>query len=309
MRKVYTIGETVLDILIKGNQPFMAKAGGASLNSAVTLGRLGLPSYFIGEYGLDEVGNIIDHFLKDNNVSTEYVYRYFDGKSALALAFLNDNNDASYDFYKIFPKKRLQIKFPEVEQDDIVLFGSIYAITTEVREKLIGFVEHANKQKAIVLYDPNFRKQNLHELPKLKHLILDNIAHCNILRGSNEDFSFIFGTKDADETYELLKDKAPNILYTSSSKGVYLKTPTISERYDVKKIEAKSTIGAGDNFNAGVVYSLIKHKITYKELNHLNGEIWGQIITNAIDFATHVCLNYDNYISTEFAEQYRLEKK
>lgn len=307
MRKVYTIGETVLDILLKDNQPFAAKAGGACLNSAVTLGRLGLPTYFIGEYGLDEVGNFIDRFLKDNKVSTEYVYRYFDGKSALALAFLNENNDASYDFYKIYPKKRLHIRFPEVEQNDVVLFGSFYAITPEVREILIKFIKHANKQKAIVMYDPNFRKQHLHELPKLKPLMLDNIAHCNILRGSNEDFSFMFGTRNADDTYEMLKDKVPNMLYTASTKGVYLRTPTISERFDVKKIDAKSTIGAGDNFNAGVVYSLIKHAIGYKDLNSLDANKWEQIITTAVDFATHVCLNYDNYISDEFAKDYKLD--
>lgn len=307
MRKVYTIGETVLDILLKENQPFAAKAGGACLNTAVTLGRLGLPIYFIGEYGLDEVGNFIDRFLKDNNVSTEYVYRYFDGKSALALAFLNENNDASYDFYKIYPKKRLHIRFPEVSQDDIVLFGSFYAITPEVREILIKFIDHANKQKAIVMYDPNFRKQHLHELPKVKPLMLDNISHSNILRGSNEDFSFMFGTRNADDTYEMLKDRVPNLLYTASTKGVYLKTPNLSERFDVKKIEPKSTIGAGDNFNAGVVYSLIKHQIGYKELNHLNADKWGQIITTAVEFATHVCLNYDNYISDDFAKDYKLD--
>ena len=95
MRKIYTIGETVLDILFKNKLPFTAKAGGACLNTAVTLGRLNLPVYFIGEYGMDEVGNIIDQFLKDNHVSTQYVYRYYDGKSTLALAFLNENNDAS----------------------------------------------------------------------------------------------------------------------------------------------------------------------------------------------------------------------
>jgi len=304
MRKVYTIGETVLDILIKGNQPFTAKAGGACLNSAVTLGRLGVPVFFIGEYGLDEVGNFIDRFLKDNNVSTEYVYRYFDGKSALALAFLNEKNDANYDFYKIYPKKRLNIKFPELEQDDIVLFGSFYAITPEVRDILLKFIHNANKQKAIVMYDPNFRKQHLHELSSLKPMILENIALSNIVRGSNEDFSFIFGTRNIDDTYELLKDQCPIILYTASTKGVFIKTPTVSERFDVKNIDPLSTIGAGDNFNAGIVFSFLKHKISYKNLHHLTAEQWVPIITTAVEFATHVCMSYDNYISKEFAGEF-----
>lgn len=304
MRKVYTIGETVLDILFRENQPFAAKAGGACLNSAVTLGRLGVSVDFIGEYGLDEVGNFIDRFLKENNVSTEYVYRYFDGKSALALAFLNEKNDASYDFYKIYPDKRFRIKFPEINPDDIILFGSFYAITLEVRDILIRFIQEAKKRKAIVMYDPNFRKQNLHDLPKLKPLILDNISYSNIIRGSNEDFSFVFGTRNADDTYELLKDRCPIILYTVSTKGVFLRTPKIKEKFSTKNIDPLSTIGAGDNFNAGIVYSLIKNNIRLKNLNDLTLNQWEPIINTAIDFATHVCMCYDNYISSDFAETY-----
>lgn len=306
MRNIYAIGETVLDILIKGNQPFTAKAGGACLNSAVTLGRLGLPINFIGEYGLDEVGNFIDRFLKDNNVSTEYVYRYYDGKSALALAFLNENNDASYDFYKIYPRKRLNIQMPEIKQDDIVLFGSFYAITLEVREILTKFIKHAQKKKAIIIYDPNFRKQHLHDLPKLKPLIKENLSFSNIVRGSNEDFSFIFGSRNVDETYELINDKNLSLLYTASTKGVFLKSPKVSENYQVQKIDPKSTIGAGDNFNAGIVYSLYKYNIRYKDLTNLSKDQWQQIVSIAIEFATHVCMGYDNYLTPEFAEKYKI---
>jgi fructokinase len=306
MRKVYTIGETVLDILIKGNQPFMAKAGGACLNTAVTLGRLGLPVQFIGEYGMDEVGNFIDNFLKENNVSTEYVYRYYDGKSALALAFLNDNNDASYDFYKIYPAKRLDIEFPQIHKDDIVLFGSFYAITPEVRSKLMHFISQAKMKEAIIVYDPNFRKQHIHDLPHLKPLIAENISYATIVRGSHEDFSFIYGARDADETYKFFGEKPPCLLYTFSTKGVFLRTTAHAERFEVMKINTKSTIGAGDNFNAGIVYSIFKNSIKYKDIQNLNLGIWKDIIETAVDFATHVCESYDNYISAEFAEKYKI---
>lgn len=306
MRKIYAIGETVLDILFSKNQPFASKAGGACLNCAVTLGRLNIPIYFIGEYGLDEVGNFIDNFLRENNVSTDYVYRYYDGKSTLALAFLNENCDASYDFYKIYPKKRLNINFPELQQDDIIIFGSIYAITPDVRDALIKFIKHANKKKAIVIYDPNFRKQHLHDLPRLKPMIIENISLANILRGSHEDFSFVFGVKDANETYDIIKDNVSNLLYTTSHKGVYLRTLKIKEKYETQEIEAKSTIGAGDSFNAGIAYSLYKNDIKFKELNNLDESVWAKIILTATEFASHVCMNYDNYISKDFAESYKL---
>ena len=41
MRKIYTIGETVLDIIFKNGQPVASKAGGSMLNTAVSLGRRG----------------------------------------------------------------------------------------------------------------------------------------------------------------------------------------------------------------------------------------------------------------------------
>lgn len=306
MRKIYTIGETVLDILFKNNMPITAKAGGACLNSAVTLGRLNLPVYFIGEYGIDMVGNIIDNFLKENNVSTQYVYRYYGGKSSLALAFLNENNDASYDFYKIYPDKRLDIELPSLQHDDIVLFGSIYAVTPEVRQVLLEFINQANRKKAIVIYDPNFRKQHLHELQKLKPLILENFLHADIVRGSNEDFSFILGAKDADEAYTEVRSCCKNLLYTANKTGVFIRSPLVNQTYPVIKIDPVSTIGAGDNFNAGVVYSLFKYNIGHKDLMNLDEEMWRTIVMAAVQFATHVCMRYDNYISDEFAMEYKL---
>jgi fructokinase len=306
MRKIYTIGETVLDILFKDKLPVTAKAGGACLNSAVTLGRLNLPVFFIGEYGMDEVGNIIDRFLKDNHVSTQYVYRYYGGKSTLALAFLNENNDASYDFYKIYPEKRLVVDFPEIQQDDIVLFGSIYAITIEVRRKLMEFIKQANKKKAIVIYDPNFRKQHLHELTTLKPLIFDNFSHADLIRGSNEDFSFILGANNADEAYTEIKKHCTNLLYTANKKGVYIRSAKVNMTLPVKTINPVSTIGAGDNFNAGIVYSLYKHNIGHQDLENIGEKTWETLVTTAVEFATHVCMNYDNYISEEFAEKYRI---
>lgn len=305
MRNIYAIGETVLDILFRNHEPFTAKAGGACLNTAVTLGRLGHKVNFISEYGLDEVGNYIEHFLNDNNVSTDYVYRYIDGKSALALAFLNENNDASYDFYKIYPDNRLHIKFPEIQADDIVLFGSFYAITVEVRKQLLQFIKEARKNKAIVIYDPNFRKPHLHDLKWLKPMIEENIGLAKIVRGSNEDFTLVFGTGDSKETYEITGEKAPVLLYTANRKGVFLHTPKIARNYPVRNIQPISTIGAGDNFNAGIIYSLMEYKIGFKDLLHLKEEDWQKIIENGVEFASQVCMSYDNYIDEEVAVKYR----
>jgi fructokinase len=79
-------------------------------------GRIGLPVSFISEYAGDNVGKIIDSFLSENGVGTGYVDHYKDGKTKLALAFLNERNDASYTFYQDYPEKRLSIDFPVISE-------------------------------------------------------------------------------------------------------------------------------------------------------------------------------------------------
>ena len=91
-RVIYTIGETLLDIIFINNEPTTAKPGGSSLNSSVSLGRMDVPVSFISEWGTDKVGNLIDEFLKDNHVNTENVYRYNDAQTIIAMAFLDENS-------------------------------------------------------------------------------------------------------------------------------------------------------------------------------------------------------------------------
>src|SRR5574344_468699 len=112
MKKIVGIGETILDILFKENQPVRAVPGGSSFNGLITLGRLGVPAIFISETGNDKVGDIIKAYMKESNLSTEYIDTFPDGKSPVSLAFLNEQNDAEYLFYKDYPSNRLETGYP-----------------------------------------------------------------------------------------------------------------------------------------------------------------------------------------------------
>jgi fructokinase len=302
MRKIYGIGETVLDIIFKDGQPQAAKAGGSVLNSVVSMGRMGLPVSFISEYGQDDVGSLIDNFLRSNGVNTSFVYRYNQGSTALALAFLNERNDAHYSFYKDYPGNRLDVDFPAIEKDDIVQCGSFYAIWPEIRDKFKYFVRNAYDKGALVIYDPNFRKTHLSELDSLRPLITENIKITCLLRGSDEDFKNIFDVDNADEAWEVVRKFCKCLVYTENVEGVSVRTTSFSGKFPVKKINPVSTIGAGDNFNAGMITSIYRNKIKRDQLEKLTEKEWSKIIATAVDFATHVCLSYENYISTKFAK-------
>ena len=76
MRKVIGIGETVLDIIFKGDQPVHAVPGGSTFNAIISLSRSGVKTSFISETGNDRVGRMIIQFLKDNGCEADCVNVY-----------------------------------------------------------------------------------------------------------------------------------------------------------------------------------------------------------------------------------------
>jgi fructokinase len=301
IRKVFAVGETVWDIIFKNGIPLAARPGGAMLNTAISLGRSGIPTCFISEIGNDEPGHLIFDFLASNKVSTEYVQRYSDGKTAVALAFLDGNNNADYSFYKHYPKERLTIDFPDVTGNDIVLFGSFYAITREIHENLTRFIRYARKKKALIIYDPNFRKPHLARIESLRPLIVENISLADIVRGSSEDFLFIFGTENPGTTYQTIRKAGCRCLLCTRNKlGVDCYYDNSHFTLPAPAIIPESTIGAGDAFNAGVIYALSKENIYGKDLPLLTEEKWKKIAGSGIRFSTEVCLSIENYVSFDF---------
>jgi len=304
MRKIYAIGETLYDIIFKDGEPRAGKPGGAMLNSAVSLGRIGLPVSLISEYGVDDIGMMIDGFLSANGVDTSWTDHYTDGKTALAIAVLNERSDASYTFYKSYPRERLKMNFPVTAPDDLVLYGSIYAVTNDIRLRFLDFIKGSEETGALLIYDPNFRKSHLHELDILRPMIIENMKYADMVRGSDEDFENIFGVTSPDQAWEAVRHMTFCLVYTASKSGVYVFTNRARLWFPVHEIEPVSTIGAGDNFNAGMIAAIHRLSISKGDLQSMNEDLWKKVINSGIEFATHVCLSYDNYIGSAFASRY-----
>lgn len=305
MRKVIGIGETILDIIFKENQPYKAVPGGSVFNGLISLSRLDIPVSFISEIGNDHVGDIIADFLKENKISTDYVDRFPDGKSPVSLAFLDNDNNANYIFYKDYPKQRLDVPLPRINEDDIFVFGSYYALNPVLRERMVEFLQYAKERKAIIYYDPNFRKAHAHEAIRLIPTVLDNLEYADIVRGSDEDFHNLFSKTESAHIYEEhIKFYCHDFITTHGPQGVNLFTDRFSHHFDSKPVVLVSTIGAGDNFNAGIIYGLLKYDIRHQDLKTLDKETWSKIIGCGIDLSTEVCQSYNNYISREFAHSY-----
>ena len=306
MRKVIGIGETILDILFRDGQPQAAVPGGSVYNAVISLGRMGHNVTFICETGNDRVGEMILANMRENGVDTANVNVFPEGKSPVSLAFLNERNDAEYIFYKDYPRQRLEVNMPEISSDDIIMIGSYFAITPVLRDKVKELLDRARDAGAIIYYDVNFRSTHANEAIKLMPTIIENFEYADILRGSTEDFQNMFRQPDADKVYSNhVGFYCPNFICTDADGDVRLRTKHVCKDYPVTPLKAVSTIGAGDNFNAGVVYGLLKYRVRRADLAELTEADWDAIIRCGMDFSADVCKSVSNSVSKEFAESYR----
>jgi fructokinase len=197
------------------------------------------------------------------------------------------------------------VPLPEINEDDIFIYGSYYSLNPALRERMVEFLDYARQRKAILYYDPNFRKAHAHEAIHLAPTLLENFEYADIIRGSDEDFLNIFGEADSEKVYtDHIRFYCDRFITTHGAGGVNLYHGDLRLHFDSPSIRPVSTIGAGDNFNAGILYGLLKNNVRHRDLATLPKETWANIIRCGIDLATEVCRSYDNYISKEFATSY-----
>lgn len=307
MRKVIGIGETTLDIIFKDGQPISAVPGGSAFNAIISLGRAGVNTTFIAETGNDRVGRRIIDFLKENGVNADYINVFPDSKSPISLAFLDEENNADYLFYKDHPHDRLEFVYPEVNANDIIVFGSFFSVNPVVRPQVADFLEYAHKRGAILYYDVNYRASHKDEIMKITPNLIENLEYADVVRGSRDDFSILYRMPEAQHVYTAeISFYCKKFICTDGANPIEVRAENgFGKAYDVPKNDhVVSTIGAGDNFNAGFIYGFIQNGITKDDiLRGLSEAQWDQCIASGQQFSAESCKDIYNYISKEYGER------
>ena len=299
--RIFTIGETTFDILFRDENPVGACSGGSAFNSAISLGRCRLPVCLISTFGNDHIGDLSMKFLTRNGVNCNLIKR-FDGQSRVALAFFDSDNNADYSFYQA--SKDVYPEYPEPQKNDLILLGSSFAIRDNGRENLLGFLHLAKEAGCIIIYDPNAR-QSLKDKPEIVNKIQQNITLATLVKGSDQDFRNIFGLNDAKSVFTRISESENKYLvYTKGADGAELFTPDFNFAVQAKETTVISTIGAGDNFSAGIVYGL-NQLVNNRSFEELAPPDWEKIMNYGILFSSEVCGSSENYLSEETAESLR----
>ena len=127
--------------------------------------------------------------------------------------------------------------------------------------------------------------------------IEENMQLADVVRGSMEDFEYLFGLNAGEAIYERVSCYCQTLILTDGARQIRVFTPEGCATYPVQPIETVSTVGAGDNFNAGYIYAKM-----------LGMDDQARHIAMAQRWSQDVCQQLGNNISDELVAALRSER-
>jgi fructokinase len=302
MRKIIAIGESVLDTLFSDGQPVKSFVGGRIANAAASLGSLNFPVTMVSECCTDTVGDIIVDFFKNHNVDVNSVDRFTDGSTAFSAIF-NDAADGSHIInYGTYPDDRFDVVWPRIDENDIVIFGSLYAIDVPQRDRLFELVSYAVERKAIVIYLPGFQHGINFRITKVMPAILENLEIANMVIAHESDINAIFPGEDAAKAFRNhIEFYCSTYFHINPDLSVSLFTTGKRQDVEKDKVPSNNLLGWQAGFVAGIIFRLLKDGVTHEMLTGIDDEQWQSVIDTAYEFANMCATSKDNCISADFA--------
>lgn len=239
-------GEILWDVLPTG-----AKPGGAPMNVAYHLQKLGLQAAMISRVGLDEKGEALLAILQQNGVATTYIQRDPVHKTGIVNATLHPTNEVTYEIVHpvawdfIAPEEGLAAL---VNGSRFFIYGSLAARDNPSAQTLRELVEAAQTK----VVDINLRPPHFSQ-PLIEWLL----ASADILKLNEHELplltSWYSQLKKDDEQVKFLQDRfsIPTIIVTKGGDGAMVCCEGQLYTHPGYRVKVADTIGSGDAFLAG----------------------------------------------------------
>ncbi|MBL4915885.1 carbohydrate kinase family protein [Szabonella alba] len=254
-------GEALIDMLPRstdrGEAAFAPHAGGAVFNTAIALGRLGVPTGFFWGLSTDLFGEMLTDVLRASNVDSGLAAR---SARPTTLAFVRlVEGQASYAFYDENTAGRLlsEADLPDLPEDvQALFFGGISLVNDPAASACAALQARASASRVTML-DPNIRPGFITDIPAYRARIDAMIARADIVKLSDEDLHWLRGPGDVGTLARAMVAEGPRLVFiTEGAAGARAVTATQDRFVAATRVTVADTVGAGDTFNAGALAAL-----------------------------------------------------
>jgi fructokinase len=254
-------GEALIDMLPRtstlGEDAYAPYAGGAIFNTAIALGRLGVPTGFFTGLSDDMMGDILRKTLGESGVDYSYCATL---SRPTTVAFVKlVHGHATYAFYDEGTAGRMitEAELPALGDDcEALHFGAISLIPEPCGSTYEALLKREH-DKCVISLDPNIRPGFIKDKDAHMGRIRRMAAMADIVKFSDEDLAW-FGLEGDEDALarHWLHHGAKLVVVTRGAEGAVGYTADHKVVVPSERVTVVDTVGAGDTFDAGVLASL-----------------------------------------------------
>lgn len=269
MIDVVALGELLIDFTCvstdeEGYPTMSAHPGGAPANFLAALSKFGANTALIGKVGNDTFGQLLVNTLKNAGIETKGMVLSDDVFTTLAFVTLDAHGDRSFAFGRK-PGADTCLSFAEVDtalidEAKVFHFGTLSLTDEPARSATYEAVAYAKNKGKLITFDPNLRKPLWKDLDTCKEQMLWGLKQADVVKISDEEVEFLFGTGIEEGADILLRDYGVKLAFvTCGADGCYFKNAVASGKVPgMSGLKVMDTTGAGDIFGGSAVWKLLQ---------------------------------------------------
>ncbi len=270
MNDVITIGEAMIAFNPVSTGPmkfvngFEKKVGGAELNFAIGCARLGLKAGWISKLGNDEFGKYIQTFARGEGIDISRVELVDGYPTSLNFKEIMEDGNVRTFYYRdksptltMTPEDMDETYFQQAKILHITgIFPAIDPKNMAIYDRAIDL---AKKHDVKISFDPNIRLR-MWSREEAKQELSKILPHVDILLAGDDEMDMIIGENEPEAIVEKVKEYGISFVAVKQgekgSAGYY--NGEFIESAPVKAPKVVDTVGAGDGFNAGIIYGILQ---------------------------------------------------
>lgn len=257
---VLIYGDVFVDYIAddQTNTQFTKYLGGATVNVAAGVARLGSASSFITISGDDETSEFVRKELTTEGVDLTFAQMVPEKRVSGVYVHLTENNDRHFHTY-VDETPDLQVDFATLKKEvfkqaSLFHFCSGTLFHPTARKTTRDIVDQMEKSQVLLSFDANIRPLRWESEQLCRETICSFFKQVDILKLTEEELFFLTETKTKEKGINKLRDyQIPVILITVGEEGTYIVIEEETIHVEVEKVVAVDTTGAGDAFMAGIL--------------------------------------------------------
>lgn len=289
-------GDALIDFVptknADGREAVMPAVGGSCLNVAIGIARLGAPTGFVGGVSTDLFGRMIADHATASNVELGLATRS-DHQTTLAFVRIVAG-ESHYAFYdaetatRNWTFRRGIIPFDTVEA---VHVGSTTLVNDQGAAETKALIADA-RASSTISFDPNCRPNLVQDKPAYLARMVEFAASADLIKMSDVDFAYLFGEEPYQQRASALLGQGTSlVVITRGNNGAtawHAKAGQIE--VEAPKVEVADTIGAGDSFQAALLFALHKQgRLARQQLKDIRADELGRALSFAANCAGLTC--------------------